>query len=491
MTAVITLAAANPTFVRGQAAAAPPTPLAMLTESSSLARTLYLTAMFYILSCVTPFDACAADGYFDAGFAGNGRLLVDVSIGPKDTGQVLRLRSDGRMFLAGTCDHVESIGGGATIPFPAFCAAQLKIDGSYDTLFGPGGVGYLRFDRFAGWPNNASLADAIILKDGRALLAGRPTENGTIIAVLSATGATLDTSIAGGKGFVLLSSHDPTAPDAAFNADNGPSKLIQQPDGKILISGSDDGPNGNVDFSVIRLMADLSGPDPDFATNGRQTVTFDLGGPSGLNADQGRAMVRQADGKILLAGFAALTETSYVLAVARLLENGTLDSTFGANHDGRAHFAPSLQSAVSAMVVDAQGRIVLGGVGLDPSGTYGEFLVDRLLPDGTQDPTFHGGVPYLFLVQPNVASGLQGIYDIALQSDGKILAFGELPRAAGSDNKYWGVARLLADGTLDSTFGAGGRSFGLVQWELRYRQRRHNRDRERRIAGGRRRRCRL
>lgn len=405
-----------------------------------------------VLSCVSP--ACAQDGYFDSSFAGGGQLLVDVSAAATDKGQVLRLRGDGRLFMAGTCDHVET-----GIAFPAFCATQLKRDGSYDTTFGPGGVGYLRFDRFAGWPNNASLYDAIILKDGRAVLVGRPTDTGTLIAVLAADGSALDATVGGGSGFVQLISSDPLAADAAFNTDSGLSKVIEQPDGKILISGSDDGPNGNPDFSVIRLLPDLSTPDPDFGSNGRRTVTFDLGGPAGLNQDSVRAMVRQPDGKIVLGGYAALTETSLHFALARLLENGALDLTFGPAHDGRAHFAPASQSAISQLLIDGQGRIIVGGVQLDPTSTYAEWMIDRLMPDGTQDPSFNGGKTQAFNVRIGFTAGNQQVSDMILQSDGKILATGSVARSTDVLSQFWGAARVLPGGTLDPAFGIGGRSY--------------------------------
>src|SRR5262249_6406176 len=81
-------------------------------------------------------------------------------------------------------------------------------------------------------------------------------------------------------------------------------------------------------------------------------------------------------------------------------------------------------------------------------------LEDRTLLSGGLDLTFHGTgkktIPFdLGGLKTDVANG------VTLQPDGKIVLAGDVDFGAG--NSDFGVARLKADGTADTTFGAGGK----------------------------------
>jgi len=399
----------------------------------------------------------AAPGDFDSSFGNGGRRLVDVSVqGKYDKVARLIVRADGKLLMGGTCQFQYDVRG---FNSETFCVTQLRPDGSYDGNFGPGGVGYLQFNTISGWPIGSGLDDMIILRDGRIALLGYDLDgNKPMVAVLLADGSALDSTVGGGKGFVefTLSAQPGTELETS---------LIEQPDGKILVAGSAPGISGNQDFAVTRLLANLSGPDPSFGSNGYQSIAFDLGGPGGDDSDYCVAVRLQSDGKIVLSGDAATypagqSPTGYEIGITRLNVNGTRDLTFGNGGDGRVHYAAGGVALAVDAQIDSADRIVVGGEFLAAiPATEGKWLVDRLSRDGARDPSFNQGNPKIF--SPPVGHGGGTIHRLALTRDG-IYAIGDTRRTAppAASNNYFAVARLHANGSLDSRFGDAGQVFG-------------------------------
>lgn len=98
-----------------------------------------------------------------------------------------------------------------------------------------------------------------------------------------------------------------------------------------------------------------------------------------------------------------------------------------------------------------------GGVAVQPDGKIlvagsaqasQSFSVARLLPNGALDPSWGAG---------GVATTPLGKFayaeDVAVQPDGKVVAVGEAP---GKENEDFAIVRYLANGVLDPTFGEGG-----------------------------------
>ncbi|MEO7064772.1 MAG: hypothetical protein ABI082_13495 [Dokdonella sp.] len=406
----------------------------------------WLTAALFLTFACAPW-AHAQDGSFDPTFASGGRKLVDVSDGYQDGGNVrLRIQSDGKLLMTGTCWTNTSMDA-----YPTFCATRLHANGDYDMQFGPGGGGYLRFDSFQSqsFPNPALFQNMTLLADGRIVFIGSSDPSTTLVAVLKADGSALDSSVGAGAGFVTL---------AGFT----PSETQVQADGKLLIAGKANGPNGNPDMAIARLRADLS-LDTGFGSGGRQRIAFDLGGPSGTNDDQAANILLRGDGRIVLVGAASVDANHIDVAIVQLLPSGQPDTSFGPNHDGRAHLPASGLDYADTARLDRLGRIVLGGVAYDDNTSFHwRCLVNRLLTDGSQDPTFNpsGGVghPQLF----NLADdGNCVVADLTVQNDGGILLGGQTgrtPHSAGAF--YFMAAKLTSNGLLDAGFGFNGTSSG-------------------------------
>lgn len=140
---------------------------------------------------------------------------------------------------------------------------------------------------------------------------------------------------------------------------------------------------------------------------------------------------------------------------------GDLDPTFG-NGGVVSTVNPNYASSIGNSALQADGKIVVvGAIGYAGSGDGREPFVARYKTDGTLDPTFGNGgvVTTHFQQQPNVNDN--GSYNaVAIQSDGKIIAAGI--SSQNSLSFYYSdpvLARYNSDGSLDATFGSGGKVF--------------------------------
>ncbi len=204
--------------------------------------------------------------------------------------------------------------------------------------------------------------------------------------------------------------------------------VLVQPDGKVLIAGSFTTVKGLVRTNLARLNADGSG-DATFKAPSISTVT---------------TLALQPDGKLLVGGLFYETICDEfdcyaynVVSVLRLNANGSLDGSFT---PARAEYSDQSHD-FRALLPLPDGRILVGGNFYSINGTNRLFIA-RLNANGTLDPSFNTG-----------AGADRAVSFIALQPDGKVLIAGEFGTVDGTNRNS--VARLNANGTLDSTFDAG------------------------------------
>jgi uncharacterized delta-60 repeat protein len=144
----------------------------------------------------------------------------------------------------------------------------------------------------------------------------------------------------------------------------------------------------------------------------------------------------QSDGKIVVAGGVPGSNGFTVPAVLRFLSNGGLDTSFGAK--GVA-VPPNRFGSYGAAAIQPDGKIVVGTSGI--SSVNGE--VDRFTSTGKLDSSFGSNGAVTFK--------LSSVSGIALQPDGRILADVQSLIEGKSQ-----VARLLANGSIDTSFGMNG-----------------------------------
>ncbi|HUG10678.1 MAG TPA: hypothetical protein VMM36_06675, partial [Opitutaceae bacterium] len=155
-------------------------------------------------------------------------------------------------------------------------------------------------------------------------------------------------------------------------------------------------------------------------------------------------------GRIIVGGYFTELQTSGVndpFAVGRLARinlDGSIDTTF----------LPSANGPVTAILLEPDGKIVIGGYFTSVnsgSTTVARNRVARFNADGTVDPSF----------DPNVggsAPSLVHVAALARDSNGRILIGGEFTTIApnaGAEQGRLRIARFNSNGSFDSTFNPG------------------------------------
>jgi uncharacterized delta-60 repeat protein len=222
-----------------------------------------------------------------------------------------------------------------------------------------------------------------------------------------------------------------------FSGDAVAQDMAVQPDGKVVVVGKFSG------GSLIAVARYKRSGDIDTAFGNQGHVVLNV--PADTSSLAGVAL--QADGKIIVMGSLDNAGNADFL-VARLLANGSLDSSFGGTGMVQTPIGTGDDLARS-VAVQSDGRIVV--VGNSEGGTGSDMAVVRYLPNGSLDPQFAGTGKKTFALGP----GLNSANGVGIQPDGKIVVVGS---AANNSNLLnVAVARLNANGNFDATFSGDGK----------------------------------
>ena len=358
-----------------------------------------------------PGPASAAPGDLDPAFGTGGRVTTDFGGGFADAYAVARQR-DGKIMAVG---HTTVAVG------DDFALARYRKDGSLDLTFGMGGT--VTTDFFGVFDH----ANAVALqRDGR----------------IVAAGSAFSGSLPGHNDFALARYRTDGSLDASFGTGGKVTTSVGsfsvawavavQRDGRILAAGV-----ASSRFALVRYSRDGT-LDPSFGTGGM--VTTDI--PGGDEDIFGLAV--QRDGRIVVAGFA-----SGDFALARYRPDGTLDPSFGTGGIVTTDFGGFAYA--SAVALQPGSRIVAVGRAVSTAiPGDDDFALARYRRDGTLDATFGSG--------GRVTTDFGGVdeaFAVGVQRNGRIVAAGTTH--SGSTNNDFALARYRRDGTLDATFGTGGR----------------------------------
>jgi uncharacterized delta-60 repeat protein len=197
--------------------------------------------------------------------------------------------------------------------------------------------------------------------------------------------------------------------------------------------------------------------DPGFGNGGRLLLPVDpFNEPIGATLVASDVAV-QADGKMVIAGYAAANNTSEWIIV-RLNADGSYDHTFGIGQNGIVYFylfGPADNQAAS-VALRPNGKIVVGGTIRDSNNGLVTAVAIQLNADGSSDATWgNNGAVYF---TPAAASStrtraivLDSVDPYAL---GTLYLVGQHTDAAGHNNFFY--AGISADGhtSVSNTFQA-------------------------------------
>ena len=435
------------------------------------------------------------DGSRDRSFGDNGVVINKVEATGNSDGiytgiYFIKVLSDGRILTYGYQ--------GTNIQYGGLLLTMYNPDGSVDISFGNNGF------VFSVISPNSSGTPLVIQSDNKIVVLGGLYFSSTDATQNSATfflerynaDGSLD-SMFGTTGQVLTT----------FGALlNNPGSLAIQADGKIIASGSRNGPlifaryntNGSLDNTfdgdgrVITTFgtgnnsayvdvlpngkiqsAGTTGTSAgthfaitQYNTNGSLDLTFDSDGRTlalfdvNDNSDRITSVSKQPDGKFLVTTIKQpLSEFDNPddFVIRRYNTDGTVDNAFGTN--GKVATALGLGSISKNTATQTDGKIILVGNSkhlLGPVSAVVDFNVLRYNSNGILDTSFNEDG----IISEKIESSNDNGRIVLKQDDGKLLLIGVQKYNALNTigNSEIAMARYNQDGSLDNSFGLNGKN---------------------------------
>lgn len=377
-----------------------------------------ITAVVTSIYLAVSLGSSAQIGSLDTSFGSDGIVTTSVGI-DDDFAQSVVVQADNKIIVAGYSDNGSQ---------NVFAMTRYNTDGSLDISFGNGGIVFTQI----GNSGNRAHAGAI-QSDGKIVLAGYaylPSSSNDFALARYNNDGTLDTSF--GIDGVVTTSFGEFTNDRAFC-------LAFNDDGAIFVAGyHTDIVSAQRDFALVKYHSDGT-IDNTFGTSGIATQSIASGN------DEVRSVVVQNDGKIVVAGY-SFDFAERVFALIRYNANGSLDLTF--DSDGIVTTSiggVAMDAAAYSSVLQPDGKILVSGY------THGEsydFATVRYNNDGSLDNSFGSNGIAVTSFELSASSSDEAA-SMVLQNDGKIIV-------AGHADYDFSMARYNSDGTLDMSFNVDG-----------------------------------
>lgn len=360
-----------------------------------------------------------SDGSLDKTFKGDGKVNIDFG-GSQDAASAVAIQEDQKIIVAGFTSAADPAHNG-------FALVRYNPDGARDKSFGGGQV-------ITSFPNGSAVAYTLAIQNNGKIVAGGSVGGDNFALARYNLNGSLDNSF-NGIGKVITD----------FGGDDVISSIAIQNNGKIVAAGSTKlDSNSNGDIAIARYNSNGS-LDNTFSNDGKAKEFYILG------ASVVNAIGVQNDGKVVTGGYTYdANDKEFIInlfALARYKADGSLDNTFGEKGIVTTRFNSIDQ--IRALAIQKNGKIVAAGSSADFANDHVDFAIARYNTDGSLDSTFgnHGKVRTQFLDEDRANS-------VAIQDNGKIVVAGF---TYGSEDLDIAIARYNTDGSLDETFGEGGR----------------------------------
>jgi len=400
-------------------------PKAIVAVSSPMARTgdvLVVTAQS--MSELKP------EGSLDSTF-GTGGTVAFSPAAMGFTPLAAALQADGSIVLVGEQLTVASSATQAEVQ-------RYTPDGKLDKTFGTSGVVLL-----SGVSTIQSSLDSVAVQlDDGILVGGSNVASGdsnphSIVAHLTKDGGA--DSAFGVNGIQTL------VPNAG-SADSL-TQLAVETDGSIAVTGTIVGSATVSPGVYVGHLTSDGQLDPGFNGTGLDAQPL----PPTWTIQGGASIALQGTNVVLATGAFTSYDSTDDIALARFGPDGSLDSTFGQGGAVLTDVLAPQSLVVGQAIQQPDGSLVLTG---GQQVVASNFLAARFNPDGTPDTSFGtNGIANVDLGgRHDVAN------DVAIQTDGKLVLVGGTDDANPADNfrQQYALTRLNSDGSVDSTFGAGG-----------------------------------
>ncbi len=266
------------------------------------------------------------DGSLDTTFGNGGTVITDVDGYYSETCKSVAIQDYGKILVGGYGQHFSNDNS-------HFMVLRYLENGTLDNTFGTNGLVVGNIGR---------VESMQIQNDGKIVLGGstaqffaleRYDSNGVIDATFGLNG----------QSITLF-------PNGNANANSNAHSMSLQADGKIVLGGFSTG-----DSTKIALAR--------YLTNGIVDYTFGVNGilvTAFGDSSKGNAVMIQDDGKIIVGGNASDNSNTENFALVRYNTDGTLDNAFGLDGTTLTPIGDSYSTG-QALGIDANGKIVLAG----------------------------------------------------------------------------------------------------------------------------------
>jgi uncharacterized delta-60 repeat protein len=375
-----------------------------------------LALAIFSIHLLLPGGALAAQGDLDVDFGIGGIVTTNLVGNNNDFIKDMVTLPDGRIVVVG---YIEG-------PVVKFALGCYTANGSLAPNFGQGGIVTTQI-------SDIDRAVAVAIQGNKIIVLGRSftnvEENFFSLARYDANG-NLDPTF--GNGGIVRANLPGTVVEGAADL------AVQNEDGKIVVVGST-APSGNSNLFATRYLADGS-IDSSFGIGGIREISYQSGNPQA-------SAVAIHNGKVIIGG-----NLNGKFLLTRLDQNGFDDLSFNAQGTIVISFPNSGNSILSAIAVQADGKIVLAGTTITNQGS--DFAMSRVSSFGFIDGNFGN--------QGRVVTDFDGDADtgeaVTIQADGKIVVVGRASDADPSDGpNAFAVARYNPNGSLDQGFNNGGK----------------------------------